>query len=75
MKKLVALKSRRDFIHKSQITLKELKESFYWLRLIRKAALFSEENPLLSSLLEENTNDQLKNYTAAAIRLTDFKYD
>ena len=46
--------SRRDFIHKLQITLKELKESFYWLRLIRKAALFSEKSPLLSSLLEEN---------------------
>ncbi len=46
--------SRRDFIHKLQITLKELKESFYWLRLIRKAVLISEKNPLLSSLLEEN---------------------
>jgi len=117
--------SRRDFIHKLQITLKELKESFYWLRLIRKAALFSEKSPLLSSLLEKNTNDRLKklfplkcaerteihrissyglyvhfvvilkntknmvlsatlgdfgvirweNYTAATIRLTDFKYD
>ena len=46
--------SRRDFIHKLQITLKELKESFYWLRLIGKAALLPENNPLLPNLLEEN---------------------
>jgi len=48
--------SRRDFIHKLQTTLKELKESFYWLHLIRKAALFSEKSPLLSSLLKKIKN-------------------
>ncbi|HAD80956.1 MAG: hypothetical protein A2509_01940 [Candidatus Edwardsbacteria bacterium RIFOXYD12_FULL_50_11] len=31
--------SKNDFIHKMQIVLKELKESLYWLRLIRKAQL------------------------------------
>lgn len=46
--------SRRDFIHKLQITLKELKETCYWLRLIRKATLLPEKSLLLSSLLEEN---------------------
>ncbi|RLD17255.1 MAG: four helix bundle protein [Caldiserica bacterium] len=31
--------SRADFIHKLQITLKELRESLYWLRLIKKSNL------------------------------------
>ena len=28
--------SRADFVHKLQIVLKELRESLYWLRLIKK---------------------------------------
>jgi len=31
--------SKRDFIHKLQIVLKELRESLYWLRLIKRADL------------------------------------
>jgi len=31
--------SPRDFVHKLQIVLKELKESRYWLRVIEKAEL------------------------------------
>ncbi|WP_437223184.1 four helix bundle protein [Planctomicrobium sp. SH661] len=31
--------SRRDFIHKLRIAIKELRESRYWLRLIEKARL------------------------------------
>ena len=34
--------SKNDFIHKMQIVLKELKESLYWLRLIRKAKLLPD---------------------------------
>jgi len=43
--------SHADFIHKMQIVLKELKESVYWLKLIRKVDLVSNEN--LQALLNE----------------------
>lgn len=35
--------SRADFIHKTQIVLKELKESLYWLMLAEKSALIPDE--------------------------------
>jgi len=38
-----AAESRRDFIHKLRICLKELQESRRWLRLLQKAALFPEQ--------------------------------
>jgi four helix bundle protein len=37
-----AVESRRDFIHKLRICLKELKESRRWLRLLQKAGLVPE---------------------------------
>ena len=45
--------SRADFIHKLQIVLKELRESCYWLRLIKKAGLIPGTDPKLSALLQE----------------------
>lgn len=33
--------SRADFIHKMQLTLKELRETLYWLKLIEKSGLIS----------------------------------
>lgn len=45
--------SRADFIHKMQIVLKELKESLYWLRLVKKSALLSDE-VIQPTLLEGN---------------------
>ncbi len=45
--------SRADFIHKLQIVLKELRESSYWLRLIRKTRLIPVTDPNLSALLQE----------------------
>jgi four helix bundle protein len=41
--------SKADFTHKMQLVLKELKESLYWLKLIRKSALIINERvePLL----------------------------
>ena len=46
--------SKADFIHKMQLVLKELKESLYWLKLIRKSALIPDERvqPLLSEAEE-----------------------
>jgi four helix bundle protein len=37
-----AAESRRDFVHKLRICLKELKETRRWLRLLQKADLVSE---------------------------------
>jgi four helix bundle protein len=37
-----AAESRRDFVHKLRICLKELKETRRWLRLIQRAALLPE---------------------------------
>jgi four helix bundle protein len=34
--------SRSDFIHKMQIVLKELRESLYWLKLIKQTELSSD---------------------------------
>lgn len=38
-----AAESRRDFIHKMSVCLKELRESDFWLRLIIEAKLLSGE--------------------------------
>ena len=43
--------SRADFVHKLGIVLKELKESMYWLSLIREAGLATETE--LKPLLDE----------------------
>jgi len=45
--------SNADFIHKLQLVLKELKESRYWLRLIKKARLISPDDVTLVFLLQE----------------------
>ena len=46
-----AAESRADFVHKMQIVLKELRESFYWLRLLGETKLLSDER--LKSELQE----------------------
>jgi four helix bundle protein len=38
-----AAESRRDFVHKLRICLKELKETRRWLRLVQKAGLVPEQ--------------------------------
>lgn len=43
--------SRADFVHKLHITYKELRETNYWLRLIRNTKLAPE--PEVESLLEK----------------------
>jgi four helix bundle protein len=44
-----AAESRRDFIHKLRVCLKELKETHRWLRLVRRAKFLPDEKvgPLL----------------------------
>ena len=50
----VGAESKADFIHKTQVVLKEVRESNYWLRLIRKADLIDKDNSELKFLLEES---------------------
>jgi len=45
--------STRDFIHKREISLKEL-QSLYWLRLIERTKLVSSTNDELTFLMTEN---------------------
>ena len=46
--------SKKDFQHKLQIVLKELKESLYWLRLIEKTKFVDKSDAILVFLLKEN---------------------
>ena len=46
--------STRDFIHKREVALKELRESLFWLRLIEKVKFLPEKDPDLIFLLKEN---------------------
>jgi four helix bundle protein len=57
------VESRRDFIHKLSICLKELRESLCWLQLIRKAELLPLER--LAELHDECS--QLNNIMAKCI--------
>jgi four helix bundle protein len=45
--------SHSDFIHKLGIVLKELNETFIWLRIIERSHMINEK--LLKSILEENS--------------------
>ena len=58
-----AAESRKDFVHKLSICLKELRESRCWIRLILQAALLPETK--MASLLDECT--QLCNIIAKSI--------
>jgi|SRR5688500_3286674 four helix bundle protein len=46
-----AAESRADFIHKLRLSLKELRESGYWLRLVARSALLPQGR--LTKLLDE----------------------
>jgi four helix bundle protein len=48
--------SRKDFIHKIKIVLKELRETFVCLKIINKAKLYKSEKKLQTALKE---NDEL----------------
>ena len=51
----IGAESKADFIHKTQVVLKEVRESNYWLQLIKKATLLHEDNGDLKFLLQEST--------------------
>lgn len=47
--------SRSDYVHKMQIVLKELRESSYWIKLIKKANIIPELNAQIEALHQETT--------------------
>ena len=58
--------SRADFAHKLQISLKELRESNYWLRLILRAALLPEKR--MKDIIDES--NQLRAILSKAVSTT-----
>jgi len=56
-----AAESRKDFIHKMKLALKELKETFRWLRLAHRVPLI-EKPPLLLPLIQE-TDELIRIFT------------
>ena len=58
-----AAESRADFVHKMQVVLKELRESIYWLKLIKKSGPDLDSH-LLPVLTEAN---ELANIFAKSI--------
>ena len=59
----VGSESRKDFIHKMQITLKELRETHYWLRIIKASGLLPARR--LTKILQES--DELIAMTVSSI--------
>jgi four helix bundle protein len=57
--------SRADFIHKMQIVLKELRESYFWTKLIVKSKLISNEEEALKFLYIESK--ELANIIAISV--------
>ena len=46
--------SKKDFIHKMQIVLKELRETYVCLRILQKAKLYTDEKLLHKAMNENN---------------------
>lgn len=62
--------SKRDFVHKLRIAVKELRESYISLRIIEKAKLCKSDNELRKSIDECN---QLISIFVASIRTAESK--
>ena len=58
-----AAESRRDFIHKLGVVLKELRESYFWLRLIHVSQILMK--PLVQDAIKES--DELIRIIGASI--------
>lgn len=46
--------SRKDFVHKIKVVLKELRESFVCLKIIKRAKLYKTEEKIDRALIENN---------------------
>ena len=60
----IGAQSKRDFIHKLGIAYKESRETSYWLRLLKDAALL--EDKLADSFL--NDIDEIRKILAAILK-------
>ncbi len=60
-----AAESRKDFIHKMRISLKELRETYRWLRLVRRVPLVRRAESVESSIRE---TEELIRIFVASIR-------
>jgi len=49
-----AAESRNDFIHKMKVALKELRETYVWLRIVQRKALVGSSARLVAILTECN---------------------
>jgi four helix bundle protein len=58
-----AAESKRDFLHKLQLALKELRESNYWIKLLSKAEIIRRER--LTVIQDES--EQLKAILSKAV--------
>ena len=56
--------SKRDFANKMNIALKEARETYYWLRLVRDAGILSEER--LAPIVQESL--EIKKILSATVR-------
>ena len=65
-----AAESPKDFIHKLRISLKELRETYRWLKLIRRVLLIPAAD-LLDEVLEET--DELIRIFVASIQTSEKK--
>lgn len=61
----IAGQSRKDFIHKMSISLKEARETYYWLRLLDKSELTSID---ISSHLQKS--DEIISILSAIVKTT-----
>src|SRR5438552_17619378 len=58
-----AAESKEDFVHKLQLALKEMRESYYWLRLIAKSGIVQSNR--MPTILDET--DQLRAILSKAV--------
>jgi four helix bundle protein len=58
-----AAESKEDFVHKLQISLKELRESHYWLRLLARTETLPAKR--LATIIDES--DQLRAILSKAV--------
>ena len=64
-----AASSKKDFIYKNEISLKEMRESNYWLRIIEATLHFEREfSSELQYLIDESS--QLKNILGSIVKNT-----
>jgi four helix bundle protein len=58
-----AAESRRDFIHKMKVGLKELRESLYWIRLANEMGIGDEK---LAGTLIDETDELIRIFYCSA---------